>query len=146
MYDLSRNYLSLCGKEANECSYSVLTNSFVTDSNPEFDSVFDSRLESRVYFSYWIEPFFFCQIQNFSFSSTKTKAKRTFERYLSLLGTPNVLPTLPGITWFNMYHSWLSTKSHSKTIFHSSIKVVVKIEKWVDCVAFRTWKQQGCLS
>ena len=35
-------HLSLCGKEANECSYSVLTNSFVTDSNPEFDSVFDS--------------------------------------------------------------------------------------------------------
>ena len=69
----NRHYLSLCGKEANECSYSVLTNSFVTDSNPEFDSVFDSRQ----YFSYWIEPFFFCQIQNFSFSSIKTKANRT---------------------------------------------------------------------
>ena len=72
-YLKSRDYLSLCGKEANECSYSVLTNSFVTDSNPEFDSVFDSRQ----YFSYWIEPFFFCQIQNFSFSSIKTKANRT---------------------------------------------------------------------
>jgi len=72
-YFKSRDYLSLCGKEANECSYSVLTNSFVTDSNPEFDSVFDSRQ----YFSYWIEPFFFCQIQNFSFSSMKTKANRT---------------------------------------------------------------------
>ena len=71
----NRDYLSLCGKEANECSYSVLTNSFVTDSNPEFDSVFDSRQ----YFSYWIEPFFFCQIQNFSFSSMKTKANRTLD-------------------------------------------------------------------
>ena len=74
-YLKSRDYLSLCGKEANECSYSVLTNSFVTDSNPEFDSVFDSRQ----YFSYWIEPFFFCQIQNLSFSSIKTKANRTLD-------------------------------------------------------------------
>ena len=84
-YLKSRDYLSLCGKEANECSYSVLTNSFVTDSNPEFDSVFDSRQ----YFSYWIEPFFFCQIQNFSFSSIKTKANRTFNDIKDFLSVWN---------------------------------------------------------
>ena len=71
IYLNSRDYLSLCGKEANECSYSVLTNSFVTDSNPEFDSVFDSRQ----YFSYWIEPFFFLPNPKFQFFEYKNKAE-----------------------------------------------------------------------
>ena len=89
----SRDYLSLCGKEANECSYSVLTNSFVTDSNPEFDSVFDSRQ----YFSYWIEPFFFCQIQNFSFSSIKTKANRTLNDIKDFLSVWNQWSGIAGL-------------------------------------------------
>ena len=132
----NRDYLSLCGKEANECSYSVLTNSFVTDSNPEFDSVFDSRQ----YFSYWIEPFFFCQIQNFSFSSIKTKANRTFDDFKDhSIGLKSIQGVMHSSLDFNLqYRSWLSAKSHSKDIFHCQIVILCKIKKWVNCISFRT--------
>ena len=136
-YLKSRDYLSLCGKEANECSYSVLTNSFVTDSNPEFDSVFDSRQ----YFSYWIEPFFFCQIQNFSFSSIKTKANRTFNDIKeSLIKTFRFEINDQGVSdnLTLQYRPWLSAKSHSKYIFHCQIVILCKIKKWVNCISFRT--------
>jgi len=132
----NRDYLSLCGKEANECSYSVLTNSFVTDSNPEFDSVFDSRQ----YFSYWIEPFFFCQIQNFSFSSMKTKANRTCDDFKDhSIGLKSMQAVTDSSLYFTLqYRSWLSAKSHSKHILHCQIVILCKIKKWVNCISFRT--------